>query len=178
VFHANSITMLEGRAADRNPAFRAGNLLVSARHLDMVAVVDPRTWTAVWSMAGETSLQHDPSITREGNLLVFDNQWQPGRSRVVVFDPLTQEVVWEYGTTEDQPLYSETCGAAQELRNGSILITESDNGRALEVTPEGDIVWEFVNPQRAGDQDQYIATLFDVVRLPAGFGADWLESGG
>ena len=39
------------------------------------------------------------------------------------------------------------------------------SGRALEVTPAGDIVWEYLNPHRAGDHDELIAVLWDVVRL-------------
>lgn len=177
VYHTNSITVLEGRASQRAPELRAGHLLVSARHLDMVAVVDPASWKVVWSLTGATTLQHDPSITADGRMLVFDNQWQPGRSRAVAFAPESGAVAWEYGTADGQLLYSETCGAAQELPNGNVLITESDNGRALEVTPDGDIVWEYVNPRRAGDNDEYIATLFEVVRLPTGFGAAWLDAG-
>jgi hypothetical protein len=55
------------------------------------------------------------------------------------------------------------------------LITESDAGRAFEVTRAGEIVWEFYNPHRAGDDGEYIATLFEVVRLPESFPVDWLE---
>lgn len=39
---------------------------------------------------------------------------------------------------------------------------------AFEVTRDGSIVWEFYNPHRAGDQDEFIATLFRVVRIPEG----------
>jgi hypothetical protein len=46
--------------------------------------------------------------------------------------------------------------------NDNALITESDNGRAFEVTPDGTIVWEFYNPHRAGAQDEFIAALFRV----------------
>jgi hypothetical protein len=67
------------------------------------------------------------------------------------------------------------CGAARRLQNGNTLITESDNGRAFEVTEDGSIVWEFVNPERAGDEGQYVATLFEMVRVPEGFPMDWLK---
>ena len=72
--------------------------------------------------------------------------------------------------------YSATCGTAQRLANGNTLITESDSGRAFEVTREGEIVWEFWNPERVTVEGQeYIATLFEVVRLPAGHPLDWLK---
>ena len=62
---------------------------------------------------------------------------------------------------------------AQRLPNGNTLITESDGGRALEVTPDRRIVWEFFNPHRAGEQGEYIATLFELLRLPPDFPVDW-----
>ena len=72
------------------------------------------------------------------------------------------------------PTYSAACGVSQRLPNGNTLITESDNGRAFEVTPDSEIVWEFYNPHRAGESDQYIATIFKMTRVPADFPLDWL----
>ena len=106
--------------------------------------------------------------------MVFDNQWMPEGSRVAIFDPITEALVWEYVGTPDRPFYSRTCGTSRRLANGNILITESDGGRAFEVTADKQIVWEFYNPNRAGDDDEYIATLFELVRLPPEFGSDWL----
>jgi hypothetical protein len=37
-------------------------------------------------------------------------------------------------------------GSAQRLPNGNTLITESAFGRVFEVTKEGEIVWDYVNP--------------------------------
>ncbi|MFG0317060.1 MAG: arylsulfotransferase family protein, partial [Planctomycetota bacterium JB042] len=88
-------------------------------------------------------------------------------------DPTTLETVWEYGGDRERPFETETCGSAQRLANGNTLLTESDNGRAIEVTPDGEIVWEWINPHRAGPRNEYIATLFEVIRLPADLAVDW-----
>ena len=37
-------------------------------------------------------------------------------------------------------------GNAQRLPNGNTLVCESSYGRFFEVTQEGEIVWEYVNP--------------------------------
>ena len=66
-----------------------------------------------------------------------------------------------------------TCGTTQRLDNGNTLITESDFGRAFEVTSDGDIVWEFFNTFRAGEDQEFIATLMEVLRLPPDFPMDW-----
>jgi hypothetical protein len=92
---------------------------------------------------------------------------------VIVIDPVTGELDWTHPRDPDDDFYSEFCGAAQHLSNGNTLVTESDRGRAFEVTPEGEVVWEFFSPHRAGDRDQWVATLFEVVRLPEDFGRSW-----
>lgn len=71
--------------------------------------------------------------------------------------------------------YSRTCSTAERLPNGNTLITESDNGRAIEVTHDKDVVWESYNPNRIGEKDKCIATLFEVVRLGPAFPTDWIE---
>lgn len=173
LFHTNSIAVLDGSHADVLPEFAAGNLLLSFCHLEMVAVMDPTTRSMTWSRYGDWALQHDPNLTDRGGLLVFDNNWRERRSRVVETDPRTGEVLWQYVGDETDPFWSRTCGAAQRLPNGNTLISESDRGRAFEVTPDGEIVWEFYNPHRAGDRQQLIATLFEMVRLPPDFEVGW-----
>ena len=174
IFHTNSLEVLDGRIADREPAFAKGNFLVSLRHLDMIAVLDPKAKQVVWSMTGASVAQHDAQITSDGHLLYFDNQWRPGQSRIVIMDLKTRQPIWEYGTKSGQDLYSETCGTVQELPNRNLLITETDGGRAIEVTRDGKVVWEFYNPFGVGDNDELIASLFEVVRLDSDFPTEWV----
>jgi hypothetical protein len=51
------------------------------------------------------------------------------------------------------------------LPNGNTLITESDGGRLFEVTADGQIVWEFVNPVRGGEKAGLIAILTWAARI-------------
>ena len=110
--------------------------------------------------------------------MVFDNQGgspEGDASVVRELDPATGEELWAYHGTAAQPFYSQTCGLAQRLENGNTLITESDYGRAFEVTREKDIVWEYYNPHRAGPNLEYIATLFELRRLRPDFQVDWAQ---
>jgi len=38
----------------------------------------------------------------------------------------------------------------------------------LEITTENQVVWEFFSPHRAGERQELVATLFEVVRFPTG----------
>lgn len=174
LFHTNTLEVLDGAAATRHPAFQAGNVLTSLLMLDAIAVLDMEQERIVWAKRGMFRRQHDPQILENGNLLLFDNRGQPMRSRILEFDPTDMRLVWSYAGTDANPFYSHACGVCQRLPNGNTLITESDNGRAFEVTPTGEIVWEFHNPERAGEHKEYIAALFEVRRFPAGFPMEWL----
>jgi len=93
---------------------------------------------------------------------------------VVEFDPATLAVAWEYHAPNARDFYSKECGSSERLPNGNTLITESDGGRAFEVTPRREIVWEFVNPAHAGEENEFIASVFEMVRLPRDFQLAWL----
>jgi hypothetical protein len=179
IFHTNTLEVLDGRLADRAPAFRAGNALISILRFDAIAVVDMEAEEIVWSLSGLWRQQHQPTVLDNGSMLVFDNEFDNAAgervSRVIEIDPITQEVHWIYEGGADRPFYTSTCGSNQRLPNGNTLITESDAGRAFEVTSDGTIVWEFVSPYRAGEEGELIATLFEVVRLEPDFPLDWLD---
>jgi len=108
----------------------------------------------------------------EGNMLIFDNGGEAGYgntnptsaigtnnakrdySRVLEFDPITLEIVWKFTPLEAghmlfidaSKFYSSYVSGAQRLPNGNTLITEGSDGRLIEVTPEHEIVWEYINP--------------------------------
>ena len=63
------------------------------------------------------------------------------------------------------PFFSRTCGSNQRLPNGNTLITETDYGRVFEVTRDNEIVWEFISPYRAGDNNELIATVLEMIRV-------------
>jgi hypothetical protein len=54
--------------------------------------------------------------------------------------------VWTYQEAILPNFYSPRNSNAQRLPNGNTLINESSFGRFFEVSPEGEVVWEYVNP--------------------------------
>ena len=176
ILHTNTIEVLDGRLEHRCPAFREGNVMICIPKLDLVCVVDLDIESVVWVLSGLWRSPHQPTVLQNGNMIIFDNWGNGGKSRVIEFDPFSQEVFWIYSGDPELPLYSLTCGSCAQLPNGNILISESDAGRALEVTPDKTIVWEFLNPNRAGDNNELIATIFEAIRLGPDFQLDWLDN--
>ena len=113
----------------------------------------------------QISGQHNAHLIAEGlpgagNLLLFDDEGGAGfppaalgiyaGSRILEIDPVKKEIVWQYtGESSGRPtwtFFTSFVSNAARLPNGNTLIDEGMNGRIFQVTPEGDIVWEYVTP--------------------------------
>ena len=56
--------------------------------------------------------------------------------------------VWVYTAPDTVSFYSGFISGAHRLKNGNTFITEGARGRSFEVTKEGEMVWEYLNPYR------------------------------
>jgi len=139
--HANSCVVLPD-----------GNIMTSFRNTSTICIIDKATGTIKWRWGpGEISHQHDPRPLDNGNILVFDNGGhRPGStmsySRAVEVNPATDKIEWEYKADPPESFYSALISGCQRLPNGNTLICEGQKGRIFEVTADGAIVWEFINP--------------------------------
>jgi len=118
-----------------------------------------------------------------GNILVFDNGGgggygnpNPGSptgrnnalrdySRIIEFNPITLEKVWEY-QAPDKRFYSWFISSAQRLPNGNTLICEGARGRIFEVTPEKEIVWEYISPFFVEHRGTMANIVYRAYRVP------------
>ena len=164
-YHLNAVEVLgETPLGQRDSRYRSGNLLISLRNADTVVILDRDTLEPVWHWGeGTLELPHDPIWLQEGRLLVFDNGTRRGYSRVLEVDPRTDEIAWRYPERDIHSLFSEWRGSSQRLVGGNTLICESERGHVLEVTPGGQIVWEFWNPE-LGEKGR--RRIYRFTRLP------------
>jgi hypothetical protein len=141
VLHTNAVKVLSRAQAAKFPTFKAGQLLISVRHLDALVVLDPDSEKIVWAIHGPWRAQHDPSFLDNGRLLLFDNLGSPRGSRVLELDPRTLAFPWSYPGDKGTPFLSRIRGLCQRLPNGNTLIVNSDGGTVLEATPDREVVW-------------------------------------
>jgi hypothetical protein len=142
IIHTNTV---EEVYRDVKGFCKKGDLLISMRNLDMIGILDLDTEKLVWKWGpGTIEAQHHPTLLENGNILIFDNGNHRGYSRVIELNPLTLRIEWEYVSTPPEDFYSPSGGSNQRLPNGNTLI--ADRSRIFEVTPKGEIVWEFFNP--------------------------------
>ena len=129
-----------------------GDILASYRPTSTVIRISRKTGKILWKLGPPTVAgQHAPTLLANGNILIFDNGVHRvddslPYSRVIEVNPATNEIVWKYQDKPTWNFFSPRMGMAQRLPNGNTLITESSFGRFFEVTKEGEIVWEYVNP--------------------------------
>lgn len=160
--HTNSVEVLGPDQAEAFPFMKSGQLMISMRSVDLLAVLDLETQKITWAMKGPWHREHDADFLPNGNLLLFDNRGHlgvGGLSRILEVDPFTAAIEWQYTGTASRPLESFGKGSQQRLPNGNTLITESYLGRLLEVTPEGEIAWEYISPYRVEGESYRVATV-------------------
>lgn len=165
VFHANAIDWLD---RDIPGVARRGQLLLSVREIDTVLILDFDTKQVVWAMDEGLSRQHHPSLLPSDNLLIFDNGVSSNASRVIEVDPTTYELVWQFRGDPPSAFFSRLRGAAQRLPNGNTLITDSANGRAVEVDRDGAVVWELhtaIDRQNSRGQRKVRESVYQVERI-------------
>ena len=144
-FHINDVEPLPRDFASAFPDFSAGDLLISLRELNLVAVLDGSTAELRWWSHGPWHRQHDPDFLPDGTIAVLDNAMYSGHSRIVKINPRTRQLQVLLGRPGDTPFYTWIRGKQEHLPGGNILVAEAQAGRAFEVDSSGKLLWEYQN---------------------------------
>jgi len=152
--HSNTLQVIppnatyeKEKAAGGPIRFKPGNIVFSYRSVDIIGVIDRETGEILWAWGpGELDGQHKPHMLENGNILIFDNGTLRGYSRVIQLNPLTEEIEWEYTADPKEEFHSGFISGAQRLPNGNTLICEGGKHHLFEVTPDKEVVWDFVFP--------------------------------
>ncbi len=155
-YHTNSVSLIPNNSKQGlHDAFDPGNYWISMRHGSMVFIIDKDNGGVVWRAIHdqvEDNLEgpHSPKMLDDGKILIHDNGRYRGWTRLVVLDPFTLNVLWEY---RDDDFFSYSQGYVQLLPNGNMLVTESEKGRVFEISSRKELVWEWWHPEMYDDPD-------------------------
>jgi Arylsulfotransferase (ASST) len=194
IFDSRTSAMIGIIAHDDYPGVEKGDIVWQAG-----PEYGPGTpWQALGHIIGPHNAHMIPAtLPGAGNIIVFDNGGNssygalaygnvtgcPGTypsalrdySRVLEFDPITFEVVWEYenlqGFTDvdgnwNRKFFSSFISSVQRLVNGNTLITEGNQARIFEVTPDKEIVWEYIAAAKPGGPGVIGRALYRAYRYP------------
>ncbi|MFT4541111.1 MAG: hypothetical protein ACI841_000048 [Planctomycetota bacterium] len=179
LLHTNALEFMERpELAAQNELYAPSNVMLCLRHQDLILIVDWTSKEILWSWGqGEISGPHDATLLANGNVLLFDNGLNRKWSRIVEVDPRTDKIVWEYAADVREDFFTVTRGAAERLPNGNTLVTYSRTGTLFEVSPTGDLLWEYRNPREAdGKPRSRIVRARRVQRVKGEAGVRFLTS--
>ena len=136
---------------------------------------NPKTYRAGDSTDQKLFFQHDthwnldhisPGKVDFGKVMVFNNRVGADFSTVNIFDPMFddydgnymimdgQYIPTDFDLTLTHPtpqrMYSTGLSSFQQLVNDNYLITVGRFGYTFEITPDNEIVWEYITPIRGG----------------------------
>ena len=141
--HSNSATWDEARSL----------FWVCIRHFDQILGVDYpsgeiRITLGQDGLGGDDAVSHAhaPEVQPDGQILFYDN----GNSRAVPetrvvqvdFDEATGRYEETFVWKDDPPFYTFAVGDADRLPNGNTLVTAGTEARLVEITADGDTVWD------------------------------------
>ena len=159
--HSTTIEEAAGRTGGR--AGQGGNLLYrwgNPRAYRAGALADQQLFWA------HNAQWIPPGWPGAGNILIFNNgdEYADARRYYSSIDEFTPPVdglnyplapgaaygpaepVWRYTAEPPGSFYSPRRSGVQRLPNGNTLICSTATGNIFEVTPEGEIVWQYINP--------------------------------
>ena len=181
LLYMNSVRELSGNVLHLNDVetfpssldegvFKHGDVMLSLRNINTVAVFDPETGEIRYSDTGNVLRQHDPDFVDGNSVTVFDNNnlapiGSDHYSRIVKISAVDDSLEVLFSGTEAEPFYTYIMGKHQWLPNGNGLLTESNRGRAIEVDEEGRVVWEYFNLVKEG----ILGIMDEALRLPPSF---------
>ena len=102
-----------------------------------------RAGQVLWSVkAPNIRYPSDAFPTVDGKQVIVADFWKPGR--VVIFDPATREVTWEYFVKDGDKMLDH-CSIARELPDtGDILVVDDLNDRVIVIDRKSkEIIWQY-----------------------------------
>lgn len=125
-YHLNSVEYLTAAKAARVQGAMAGDLLVSLRENNMVALINSESGEISHAVIGRTTAQHSPRLLNDGTVAVFDNL---GGKRDGAGSAITRV---DLTTSESSKLYPLPNGPANDLPPFF-----SGDGGHIDISPDG-----------------------------------------
>jgi len=168
--------------------FKHGDIMISLRNISAIIIFSEKDRKVKYVDMGGYVRQHDPDFIDGNTISIFDNHNTSNipdfttkrrsisdnkhiastsennihKSRIVIKSFADKRSFVYYEGNKKHPFYTSMMGKHQWLPNGNLLITETLKGRAFEIDPKGNIVWEYFNIVKKG----YIGIISEAQRLP------------
>ncbi len=154
-FHFNKVEVLSAELAPNYPGLEAGDLLLSVRDLNLVAIVRPSEERFVWWRYGLTSRQHDATF-RDGAIEVFNNapfSYPPQPSiRRLDFETHTASTIFDLTAFDFEMRFKGNF----EREGDRLLVVDDESGKVIAARLDGTVEMVF---QNGYSDDDWTGTL-------------------
>jgi len=156
-------------------AFAAGDVMISLRNVNTVLIFD-RDWKLKYRWSSDFVRQHDPDFIDANRISLYDNHFVGApageqSSRILIRDLSADTQTTYFEGSPESHFYSFIMGKHQWLDNGNLLIAETTNSRAFELSPDREVVWEYYFRDEKGKPN----LLEEAYRLPLRFTREFFE---
>jgi outer membrane protein assembly factor BamB len=136
--HPNGATPLEN-----------GDILVTEISESWISRIT-RQGKVLWSVkAPNIRYPSDAFLTVDGQQVIVADFWKPGR--VVIFDPLTRKVSWEYFVKDGEKMLDHSSLARELPDTGDILVADDLNDRVIVIDRKTkEIIWQYGELKKKG----------------------------
>lgn len=158
--------------------FKTGDIMVSLRNINTILIIEPNTWRIKHAISHTMLRQHDPDFLDGSHIAVFDNNNRfkgddkNAYSRILRIQVPSNAIEVVFQGNREMPFYTATLGKQQWLDNGNILFTDNERGHVLEITAEGETVWQFANLIKPNKT----AAVQEAQRLPLSMDKAWFSA--
>ena len=146
---------------DIEPAFtdteywKQGDLFLSIRNQSAIIHYRPNTNRVINYITGPFARQHDVDIISDKEISIFNN------NNFFVDNDYSEVLIYNFETKTFRKLFNdqlkkenfktETQGLSHILKDGSLMVEETNHGRIILFNNKGEKEWEFVNKDKNGD---------------------------
>jgi len=140
--------------------WKQGDIFLSIPHLNMLMLFRPETDEIIWRTQDVMMHQHDIDILDENRIVYFDNRRKTGfrgdyvigHNEIQVYDfrdGSTTTILGEEFAEADIRTISQGLFTINE--RGSLMAEETNAGRIVMFSPDGEIEWEYINKDSGGN---------------------------
>ncbi len=137
------------------PYFKKNDLFLSLRNLNMIILYRPSSNKIIKIIEGPFINQHDVDIVNENTISIFNNnafinfkneKYVKKNNEIIFYNFETNTFSKKFDKIM-QKLKVKTVyeGLVDYLKDGSVLVEETGNGRIILINKNGELVWEYLN---------------------------------
>lgn len=140
--------------------WKKGDLFLSLRNVSMIVLYRPSTGKIIWHKQGPWILQHDVNMLNDHQISVFSNNVITVNNASGI-NKANEVYVYDFEKNTVSSPYKEamakldirtiTSGRGRVLENGDLYVEETNFGRLIRTSKEGDIRWNYFNSAKNGN---------------------------